>query len=272
MSRKLQPDYVVYKTTDLSNGLIYVGYDSYNRSYYYGSGIRFNNALKVRIQNYITSILNETFDENNFKRYKNLYTSILFIKEILGQYKTREEMLNAEIYWIEKLNARDRNVGYNLAKGGQGGDTLTNHPNLDKIKIKISNYNQNRPPEVAQKISNSLMGHDVSYLTRNKIGKSNRETKKNNPASEELRKIRSINQKTLCDSLTEEERKEKFGLPGEKNGRFGKNLFNDWVEKYGIDEANRRQKASNDKMLETTKRNKLLKEQQNKQSEDNKDV
>ena len=43
-----------------------------------------------------------------------------------------------EVYWIDKLNATDRTIAYNIMIGGDGGDTLTNHPNLDSIKKNIS--------------------------------------------------------------------------------------------------------------------------------------
>lgn len=49
-------------------------------------------------------------------------------------------MNNREIYWIKFYNARDRNIGYNIGLGGDGGDTYSclTSENLAEIKSKIS--------------------------------------------------------------------------------------------------------------------------------------
>lgn len=38
-----------------------------------------------------------------------------------------------EIFWIDYYKSTDRKIGYNIAKGGTGGDTISNHPN--KVNI-----------------------------------------------------------------------------------------------------------------------------------------
>ena len=43
---------------------------------------------------------------------------------------------------------------------------------------------------------------------------------------------------------------------GEKNGNFGRGYYNIWIEKYGIEEDNRRQASMIEKHKETIKRNK----------------
>lgn len=59
-----------------------------------------------------------------------------FKKEILEECSL-DELDNKEIYWIQKLNSSNREIGYNIASGGEGGDTLSNNPNLDNIKKKM---------------------------------------------------------------------------------------------------------------------------------------
>ena len=118
---------IVYKTTNLINGKIYVGQDSHNDSNYLGSG----KILKQAINKY---------GRQNFQ------------KETLCECKTKEELNEKEIYWIKKLNSQNRNIGYNITDGGNWGDALTNNPNLEKIKKKISDslkkYYENNPERI----------------------------------------------------------------------------------------------------------------------------
>lgn len=87
---------IIYKTTNLVNGKIYVGQDSKNDSKYLGSGINISRAIKK-------------------------YGFINFKKEILEFCKNIDELNEREIYWISLLNSIDRNIGYNISIGGKGG-------------------------------------------------------------------------------------------------------------------------------------------------------
>lgn len=116
----------IYKTTNLINGKIYVGKSSKSISEstsYYGSGIIFFKALKK-------------YGKENFK------------KEIIEELESIEEMNNREKYWIETLNAQDSSIGYNLANGGDGGDTSS--------FIDYSN------PEYKKKLSDAQSGEKNS--------------------------------------------------------------------------------------------------------------
>jgi group I intron endonuclease len=98
---------VVYRTTNLINGKIYIGQDSHNNPKYLGSGLLLKRAI-------------------------NKYGIDNFVKDILEVCKSKEDLNKREIFWIEKLNPV-----YNIAKGGNGGDTLSNHPDLELIKNKL---------------------------------------------------------------------------------------------------------------------------------------
>jgi len=89
-----QSRYVIYKTTNLINGMIYVGKDCANNPNYLGSG----KLLKLAIKKY---------GIENFK------------KEILEYCENREELSLREIFWIEELKVRDPLTGYNIALGGE---------------------------------------------------------------------------------------------------------------------------------------------------------
>jgi len=85
---------IIYKTTNLVNGKIYIGQDFRNKQNYFGSG----NCLHRAIRKY---------GLENFK------------KEILEYCKTKEQLNEQEIFWIKKLNSKVPN-GYNLTDGGGG--------------------------------------------------------------------------------------------------------------------------------------------------------
>ena len=107
---------IIYKTTNLSDGKYYVGKDTKNNPNYLGSGLKLQRAVKK-------------YGKENFK------------KEIL-EYCTSTDIDSREIFWIDKLNATNPKYGYNLTKGGSGGDTYTNNPNYDLILEKL----KKRPP------------------------------------------------------------------------------------------------------------------------------
>ena len=54
---------------------------------------------------------------------------------------SKEELNIKEVYWIDFLNARDYTVGYNIAKGGEGGvggPMFTGHSHSEDTKKKMS--------------------------------------------------------------------------------------------------------------------------------------
>ncbi|MBO5004934.1 MAG: hypothetical protein J6D03_06820 [Clostridia bacterium] len=63
---------------------------------------------------------------------------------ILIQQEKIRILNNKEKYWIKKYNSIDRNIGYNLTLGGDGGNTYIckSTDELNKIKEKISISNK----------------------------------------------------------------------------------------------------------------------------------
>lgn len=110
---------IIYKTTNLLNWKFYIGKDKYNDPKYLGSG----KILKAAIKKY---------GPRNFK------------KETLESCSSEEELNSREKFWISQFNATNNN--YNIATGGNGGDTISNHPNKYEIGQRHSNWmNENTP-------------------------------------------------------------------------------------------------------------------------------
>jgi hypothetical protein len=121
---------IIYKTTNLINGKIYVGKDVKNNHSYIGSGFIFRISV-------------EKYGKENFK------------KEILEYCHTIEELNKKEKYWIKTLNSTDKNIGYNIMEGGQGGNChnykrgpehyLYRKPLPQKVRDAVSLANTQRP-------------------------------------------------------------------------------------------------------------------------------
>lgn len=88
----------IYKTTCLINNKIYIGQHRYNKFdiKYFGSG----KLLKRAILKY---------GKENFK------------VELLKECLDRDDLNNSEIYYINKFNSRNTDIGYNICKGGERG-------------------------------------------------------------------------------------------------------------------------------------------------------
>jgi group I intron endonuclease len=109
---------IIYKTTNLVNGKIYVGKYSGNRKGYLGSGLWIKRAIKK-------------YKLENFKR------------ETL-EICTKDNWAEREQYWILFLNARDPKIGYNIAIGGEGflpgpGHPMFGKPHTEEWKQNLSN-------------------------------------------------------------------------------------------------------------------------------------
>lgn len=98
---------IIYKTSNLLNGKIYVGQDSKNNPSYYGSGKYLNRSIKK-------------YGKENFR------------KEILCECSSKEELDEKEKFWIKELNCKVPN-GYNIKDGGEG---LFNPSEETRLKLR----------------------------------------------------------------------------------------------------------------------------------------
>lgn len=134
----------IYKITNLINNKIYIGKDTTSDPNYFGSGLLIKRSLKkYGIEN--------------------------FIKEIIYETDDYDELSKKEIYWIFKYESTNKDIGYNISSGGDGGDTLSNHPDLDIIKEKISNNSKTKG-----KTYEEAFGIEKAKSYKDKLSKSNK--------------------------------------------------------------------------------------------------
>jgi group I intron endonuclease len=138
---------IIYKTTNLINGKIYIGQDSNNDPDYLGSGIALKRAIRK-------------------------YGKINFNKETLDFCNNKDELNEREIYWINEFKSTDKKIGYNISKGGSEGDREAGFKiakqgvynywvekfgvdvadeKLKEQKQKLSNHNKQNQPDLIKK-------------------------------------------------------------------------------------------------------------------------
>jgi len=131
----------IYKITNTINGKVYIGQTQKDDPSYFGSGKIIRCAVKK-------------------------YGCDNFIKEVIEECSSKEELDEREIYWIEFYDSTNRNVGYNITKGGGGGDTFTNNPDKEIIRNKFKENSGNRKgvslsEETRQRISEGRKGKNT---------------------------------------------------------------------------------------------------------------
>ena len=113
--------YYIYKITNDINDKIYIGQTT--------------ESLKQRFNRHCGYQLN---DNTHFHRAMKKYGIEHFSIELVEEVNNQEELDEREFYWINFYNSVENGYNTKNVKGKCGGDTLSNHPNLENIKKKIS--------------------------------------------------------------------------------------------------------------------------------------
>lgn len=98
----------IYKVTNTINGMFYVGK---------------SNNIERRFSQHLEGYQSATL----LKRAINKYGPENFVLDILEECDEKD-LNEREKYWISKLDARNRSVGYNIHPGGDGGDVCSAMP------------------------------------------------------------------------------------------------------------------------------------------------
>lgn len=224
MLKNLQNKPYFYKITNLIND-----------KFYYGSGYKNNYAGSGKL----IHLAYKKYGIENFKF------------EILKYFDTREEAYLFEDKFLKLFKIPSLSNSYNIKLGSSGGDTFTNNPNLEKIKIKLK-----------ESFKEYYKNHDRLGTNNNFYGKKHTQEYKNN-VSERVKgsgnpqyRI-SFKERIGNDEEKYKQFKEKISNNnrGEKNPRYGKSLMSIWIAKYGYEEALIREK----RRVEIRKQNKLNK-------------
>jgi hypothetical protein len=184
---------IIYKTTNLINGKIYIGKHNGNIKSYLGSGKWLKRAIKK-------------------------YGRFNFIREVLEDNIDNLKTLNErEMFWIAFYNSTNPNIGYNITKGGDGGlgkivseETRkkiseatkgSKNPNFgnhlsDEAKQRISDANSNLSEERRNKMSesrknipNAMKGKTYSQEIKEKMSNAAKQRRENNPLEYQGKKI-----------------------------------------------------------------------------------
>ena len=209
---------IIYKTTNLINGKIYIGQDSHNIPSYLGSG----KLIQLAILKY--------GKEN-------------FVKEVLAYCNSPEDLDEKEKYWIKELNSTDRNIGYNLNQGGQNNGrngTNLHEETKELIRKKVRTYFENNKETWLESIKNrDSFGEKNPMFGRGyKLeGEKNGRWKGKGTTDETRKKCADAAKKTVGKTDAWKKLFSEGLRSGEKNPMFGTNLFQQWTKKYGIDKA-----------------------------------
>ena len=114
----------VYMTVCLVNGKCYIGkYENSEQHSYLGSGKLFTRALRK-------------YGRENFTR------------TILERYNCVEDCRAGEKRWIRLFNAVESSQFYNIAEGGEGGNTYggLSAEELIELKVKLKKRKKRQPP------------------------------------------------------------------------------------------------------------------------------
>ena len=132
----------IYLTENIHNGKIYSGQHKSGKfdTKYYGSGVI-------------------------IKRLISKYGKESFRCSILEECDSEKELNEKEIYYIQKYNSTDSNIGYNIATGGAFGDSgyhmgmKGKHQTERQKEIVRKTSSYKRSNETVQKMSDSHLGN-----------------------------------------------------------------------------------------------------------------
>jgi group I intron endonuclease len=197
---------IIYKTTNLINGKIYIGQDKNNNPNYYGSGDLIKNAIR---------------------KYGKKY----FTKDILCVCETIDELNSKEKQYIEEYNSTNKNIGYNISFGGTNGTMLhRKHTNETKLKMKNSSLGKKKSESHCKNIGLSKKGIPLTIEHKQKISNSNPlKGKKIGPHSIDVRKKISMTKKgkKMSDETKLKMSKSHMGI---KNHFYGKKHSEEFME------------------------------------------
>ena len=139
----------IYKITNRKNGKIYIGKTIQTIERRFKDHIK---AFKFKTKNYV-SYLYRAFEKYGIENF-----SIEVVEEVI--FESESELDSKERYYIKTLNTQDKNIGYNIQEGEEGGairskefkptekqlkalEKYSHLPASEKLKQKLSEIRTN---------------------------------------------------------------------------------------------------------------------------------
>ena len=218
---------VIYKVTNIQNNKCYIG-----------KTINFISRKNAQI---LELNQNKKYYNSYFQNSWNKYKEYNFKWEILGECFSKEELNIAEKECILFFNSTNPTYGYNVAKGGEGGNTCSGIPKSLEHRKKISITIKEKGSSRGEKNP----GYNTCAYNRwlVKFGKEVADEK-------HLQRILKLKQ-TLQSRSEEEKRLLSKKLHdcnvGKNNAMYGKSVYDVWAMKYGKEVADEKKKRSIEK-------------------------
>lgn len=143
-------------------GIIYKIYNSVNDKVYIGKTIR---PIKDRFNRHIKDAMKTPNTEIHLQRAIRDYGPDKFYVIQIDTAESEQELNDKEKFWIKQLNSIQD--GYNVAEGGEGGNTYKglSKEQLDAVKQKIGNKNSGRNNGMSKQVKcKSIITNEEHYF------------------------------------------------------------------------------------------------------------
>ena len=130
---------IIYKITNLVNGKIYIG--------------KTTQSIEKRFKEHCieASRYQKCLDNKiDFGYESNLYPAMIkygydnFNIEIVESFSTEINLNDKEIYYIEKFQSQNPEIGYNISRGGLGGPLFKGHHHKQDTKLKLGSMQKGK--------------------------------------------------------------------------------------------------------------------------------
>lgn len=146
----------IYKITNKINGKIYVG--------------KTEDTPELRFNEHLRTVKRGSKQSKLYSAIKCYGPDNFFVEE-LDRADTKEELNNKEIYWINKLDSRNPEIGYNISKGGDGGATWSAAGYVTMNKNNKNTFVKPDEVDFYLKEGWELGGHPLGKTTSRSTGK-----------------------------------------------------------------------------------------------------
>lgn len=148
----------IYKIVNKTNGKLYIGKTEKTLALRWASHVRhYSNKVNRRLYDAMNK-----YGIDNFK---------IELVEHVADVKILNER---EKYWISYYKTMDKNFGYNMTEGGDGGRLSPEMHAMIGKKVSIANKGRIASEETRKKISDAHKGMSPSQETKDKISQTNK--------------------------------------------------------------------------------------------------